>query len=214
MARQKITLADHIGEVDTFTDQIRDELSQTNTAWWRIAELISQATDTFKLSSEPMQELLRRVEIKKSKASKLNAIAKSERLKAHKDRLNNVPSWTVLYEVARLEDDAFERLLSEVSDNETITVARIDEVRGKGAKPKPSEKLIFQITVDRDAAVTGAFVENDYAEALKRLENVLQDYPYLRLNDISPYHKYPQTNDDSADEGVARNAKIQSAFKR
>lgn len=175
--------------VTDYVVRIKNQMNASTTAWKEIACLFAAAEQEFTLQSDAMKQLLKQTKFSMSKAVKLIAIAKSERLQEHEETFARVDAWTVLYAVTTLEDDEFERLLQNVANDEdaVITQSVINHAKTKVELEIDNYKTLFTVQIDECALKSQLFTEDDYNELMNAIQTIQDTMNYVRVQKTNRY---------------------------
>lgn len=177
--------------VADFVTYIKQQLEISTNSWRLIAAALAEASDMYGVDSDAYKQLLKATNFSKSKASKLVAIATSQRLKTYENQLRCVQSWSTLYEVTTLDDAQFAELCAEyeLEDNSSCPVLTEAKVTGfKRLKVAASPfKRIAYIEVDEDALRGMLLDGGDYETFSELLTQLGEISPYLKVVESEMY---------------------------
>jgi hypothetical protein len=183
--------------IQEFVAFIKDQLEISTQSWHKIAGAFHEASEMYGLDSEAYKGLLQDTGFHKSKASKLLAIASSERLKRYEVQLSCVHSWTTLYEVTTLSDGQFANLCSEydldnVDARPCLTESKVRAFKQEKKACSPFKRFAF-ISIDEDALKGGVLD----GSALEEVHEALK-----KIADLSPYIKLEETGIDETETAL------------
>lgn len=169
-----------------FVSYIRERVELSTTCWREIAEAFAEAKEMYGGESDSFKKLCKETRFSKSKAYKLAAIARSERLKAYEAKLSAVHSWGTLYALSTLPEENFKILCERYKLDEPqgaapfLTQSMVEAVR-KEKQEKSSLKVYATIYVDEDA-MKASLVEGEHIVALENdLEMLSNTIPYIKV---------------------------------
>jgi hypothetical protein len=184
--------------IEKFIEMIENELKQQNASWMRVALAFSEAAEQYGTDSDAYKKILRATNFSDSKARKLIAIARDNRLTAYQDAFASIHSWTTLYEVTTLTDEQITELVARAcSDqniksrgNSVITHGLVSAVkRGDAVKEVDPYKVAFEIRIDENALKAGEFGEDDYEKLLKLISQIQDTVSFVRVDDTPRIEK-------------------------
>lgn len=173
--------------VDTYVDRIKQHLSDATFAWRQISEILAAAADEFGLDSDRMKSLRKKTKFSKSKVCKLIAIAKNKRLRDHYTTFQATEAWTVLYEITKLTDDEFTKLIESLDDDEIITQAHVNSAKTKIVTEVDPYKTVFSIQIDENAIKCGMFSGDDYEELREAIETIQNTLNHVRVVETNQF---------------------------
>ena len=176
-----LVMSNEATAIASYVAQIKAQITVSASAWTEIARLLASAADEFGLKSDLMRALLKQTNFSNSKAVKLIAIANSKRLNEHKTTFKLVAAWTVQYAITTLEDDEFERLLSNVDEETVITQSIVDAAKTKKAVEVDDYQTVFSIKISASALKAGAF--DDYEELQDAVQNIQDTIKFVRVDE-------------------------------
>ena len=181
--------------VEEFIEYVRQKIIAAASNWREIAAAFAEAKEMYGFDSDAFKRLCKATKFSSSKASKLATIAASERLKKYEKELEAVQSWTVLYDITRLDDEQFERLLKDrdasVVDNGKsviISSAMVNKAR-QVARERSSMRVYAQVSVDIEA-VRAQMMDGDSIAALEAaLRDIQIKIPYVKVEKWDVFEK-------------------------
>ena len=184
--------------IKNFIEMIENELKQQNASWMRIALAFSEAAEQYGTDSDAYKKILRATNFSGSKARKLVAIARDERLTAYQDAFASIHSWTTLYEVTTLTDEQITELVARACSNQNtksrgnsvITHGLVNAVkRGDVVKEVDPYKVAFEIRIDENALKAREFGGDDYEKLIKLLREIQEVVSFVRVDDTERLEK-------------------------
>lgn len=173
--------------VDTYVDRIKQHLSDATFAWRQISEILAAAADEFGLDSDRMKSLRKKTKFSKSKVSKLIAIATNKRLRDHYATFQSTEAWTVLYEITKLTDDEFTKLIDSLDDDQIVTQADVNSAKTKIVAEVDPYKTVFNIQIDVNAIKCGIFTGDDYEELREAIETIQNTLNHVRVTETNQF---------------------------
>lgn len=171
--------------VATYVAQIKKYIGDATHSWRQIADIFASAEEEFGFTSDKMKKLMKQTGFSKSKTSKLISISKSERLRDHYNAFRSTEAWTVLYEVTKLTDDEFQKLIGRLGDDEIVTQSQVNAAKTKIVTEVDPYKTVFSIQIDINAIKSGKFDGSDYAELRDLVEEIQDRLSHVRVTETS-----------------------------
>ena len=164
-----------------YVEKIKKHIGDATHAWRQVAEVFASAADEFHFESDKMKSLMKQTGFSKSKASKLISIHKCKRLRECYSTFRMTNTWTVLYEITKLNDQEFEKLLGLVDGDEIVTQRLVNMSRTKKTTEPDPYKTVFSIQVDINALKSNSFSGNDYQELMEMIEEIQNRLNHIRI---------------------------------
>lgn len=171
--------------VSTYVAQIKKYIGDATHSWRQIADIFASAEAEFGFTSDKMKSLMKQTGFSKSKTSKLISISKSKRLRDHYNTFRSTEAWTVLYEVTKLTDEEFQRLIGRLGDDEIVTQSQVNSAKTKTVTEVDPYKTVFSIQIDINAIKSGNFDGSDYAELRDLIEEIQDRLSHVRVTETS-----------------------------
>lgn len=171
--------------VSTYVAQIKKYIGDATHSWRQIADIFASAEAEFGFTSDKMKSLMKQTGFSKSKTSKLISISKSKRLRDHYNTFRSTEAWTVLYEVTKLTDDEFQRLIGRLGDDEIVTQSQVNSAKSKTVTEVDPYKTVFSIQIDINAIKSGNFDGCAYAELRNLIEEIQDRLNHVRVVESS-----------------------------
>lgn len=171
--------------VSTYVAQIKKYIGDATHSWRQIADIFASAEAQFGFTSDKMKSLMKQTGFSKSKTSKLISISKSKRLRDHYNTFRSTEAWTVLYEVTKLTDEEFQRLIGRLGDDEIVTQSQVNLAKTKTVTEVDPYKTVFSIQIDINAIKSGKFDGSNYAELRDLIEEIQNRLSHVRVTETS-----------------------------
>ena len=171
--------------VATYVAQIKKYIGDATHSWRQIADIFASAEEEFGFTSDKMKKLMKQTGFSKSKTSKLISISKSKRLRDHYNTFRSTEAWTVLYEVTKLTDDEFQKLIGRLGDDEIVTQSQVNAAKTKIVTEVDPYKTVFSIQIDINAIKSGKFDGSDYAELRDLVDEIQDRLSHVRVTETS-----------------------------
>jgi hypothetical protein len=171
--------------VSTYVAQIKKYIGDATHSWRQIADIFASAADEFSFTSDKMKSLMKQTGFSKSKTSKLISISKSKRLRDHFNTFRATEAWTVLYEVTKLTDHEFKKLIGRLDGDEIVTQSQVNSAKTKIVTEVDPYKTVFSIQIDINAIKGGKFSGSEYGELRDLIEEIQNRLNYVRIVESS-----------------------------
>jgi hypothetical protein len=171
--------------VSTYVAQIKKYIGDATHSWRQIADIFASAADEFSFTSDKMKSLMKQTGFSKSKTSKLISISKSKRLRDHYNTFRATEAWTVLYEVTKLTEDEFKKLIGRLDGDEIVTQSQVNSAKTKIVTEVDPYKTVFSIQIDINAIKGGNFCGSDYSELRDLIEEIQNRLNHIRVVETS-----------------------------
>lgn len=173
--------------VQDFVTVIRSSLQDSNKAWWKIALAFAEAKDMYGFTSHKFETLCKSTKFSTSTASKLIAIANSDRLKKYAEKLSAVQSWGTLYAIVSLTQENFDKLkaIYKLDDKSSgpvfLTQTNVDSIR-RVKTDNPVFKNYAIIKVDEDALKGELLTPNDLEKLWSLINEIESITSYIQVS--------------------------------
>ncbi|WP_430465941.1 hypothetical protein [Tabrizicola sp.] len=194
--------------VSIYVAQIKKHIGDATRSWRQIADIFAAAADEFGFTSYMMKSLMTQTGFSKSKTSKLISISKSKRLRDHDKTFSATEAWTVLYEVTKLTDDEFEKLIGRLDGDGIVTQSQVNSAKAKAITEVDPYKTVFSIQIDINAIKGGNFCGSDYDELRDLIEKIQNRLNYIRVVESS------ELDNDTAQFGVELEREFNRAVRK
>lgn len=171
--------------VSTYVAQIKKYIGDATHSWRQIADIFASAADEFGFTSDKMKSLMKQTGFSKSKTSKLISISKSKRLRDHYNTFRATEAWTVLYEVTKLTDDEFKKLIDRLDSDEIVTQTQVNSAKTKIVTEVDPYKTVFSIQIDINAIKGGKLCGSEYSELRDLIEEIQNRLNHIRVVESS-----------------------------
>jgi hypothetical protein len=171
--------------VSTYVAQIKKYIGDATHSWRQIADIFASAADEFSFTSDKMKSLMKQTGFSKSKTSKLISISKSKRLRDHFNTFRATEAWTVLYEVTKLTDHEFKKLIGRLDGDEIVTQSQVNSAKTKIVTEVDPYKTVFSIQIDINAIKGGKFSGSEYSQLRDLIEEIQNRLNYVRIVESS-----------------------------
>lgn len=173
--------------VATYVAQIKKYIGDATHSWRQIADIFASAEEEFGFTSDKMKKLMKQTGFSKSKTSKLISISKSKRLRDHYNTFRSTEAWTVLYEVTKLTDDEFQKLIGRLGDDEIVTQSQVNAAKTKIVTEVDPYKTVFSIQIDINAIKSQMFSGHDYEKLIEAVETIQNTMNYIRVSESNVF---------------------------
>jgi len=192
-----IVMSKNFLTVDEIVVRIQNELSSSVNSWREIAKLIYTAKEQYFSEggdNSDYKAILNKTGFHPKTALKLSIVGKAVTegdVRLGHEMLQDVHSWTVLYDVLTLNDEQFGELATKIeADKKLEKRASVTRAVIKRIKDGPTQiddyVTVFTVRVDANAIRTGRFSDEAYGEMLELLQSV-QPIPYARVDATAAY---------------------------
>ena len=176
--------------VTTLIAEIQSELKDQTGSWRKVSELLNQADVEFGFATSEMKQILVQTDISPSKASKLISIAQDDRIRQNSKVFETVSAWTTLQHATLLNDDDFDELVNNASEEGVLKVSDIRNVQDKKAKSSKSNyQSLLNVQFDWNAIKAQAVSSEDVQKVIDKLDELASEITYMKVETAPRYEK-------------------------